>query len=145
MLESKLSIALRALVIGLLLAWSVLPVGMIVLSSFKPTADIFTYPPTVVFAPTLEHYETLWQKWPDFFLCLRNSAVIAVCGMILTVLASALAGYVYSRYRNSALAGSAVFLVAIRLLPPIVATPARPSVSQATAVLLSTPRVESPP
>jgi multiple sugar transport system permease protein len=98
------------------------PVGMIVLSSFKQTADIFTYPPTLVFAPTLEHYETLWEKWPDFFLCLRNSAVIAVCGMVLTVLASALAGYVYSRYRGTALASSAVFLVAIRLLPPIVIT-----------------------
>ncbi len=42
--------------------------------------------------------------------------------MVLTVFASALAGYVYSRYRGSALAGSAFFLVAIRLLPPIVIT-----------------------
>jgi multiple sugar transport system permease protein len=109
-------------VIGLLLIWSVVPVSMIVLSSFKPTPDIFTYPPTLLFEPTLEHYRTLWEKWPDFFLTLRNSAIIALCAMALTVFSSALAGYVYSRYRGSALAGSAVFLVAIRLLPPIVIT-----------------------
>ena len=120
--KSWLSIALRALVIGLLLIWSVVPVSMIVLSSFKPTPDIFTYPPTLLFEPTLEHYRTLWEKWPDFFLTLRNSAIIALCAMALTVFSSALAGYVYSRYRSSALAGSAVFLVAIRLLPPIVIT-----------------------
>src|SRR5579871_3431928 len=108
--ESWTSIAFRTLVIGLLLVWSVVPVGMIILSSFKPTPDIFTYPPTLVFEPTLEHYRTLWDKWPDFFLCLRNSAIIATCGMALTVFSSALAGYVYSRYRSTGLAGSAFFL-----------------------------------
>ena len=44
----------------------------------------------------------------DFFLTLRNSAIIALCAMALTVFSSALAGYVYSRYRSSALAISDV-------------------------------------
>ena len=116
--------------IGLLLIWSVVPVSMIVLSSFKPTPDIFTYPPTLLFEPTLEHYRTLWEKWPDFFLTLRNSAIIALCAMALTVFSSALAGYVYSRYRSSALAGSAVFLVAgpSALSPPIITLPLYPVV-----------------
>lgn len=37
-------------------------------------------------------------------------------------MSSVLAGYVYSRYRNSFLASSVYFMVAIRLLPPIVVT-----------------------
>jgi len=120
--SSRLSVALRVVVVGLLLVWSAVPVAFIVLSSFKPTPEIFVYPPTLFFAPTLEHYRTLWEKWPDFFLTLRNSAIIALSAMVLTVFSSALAGYVYSRYRGAALAGSAFFMVAIRLLPPIVIT-----------------------
>jgi multiple sugar transport system permease protein len=120
--SSRLSIALRAVVIGLLLVWSAVPIALIVLSSFKPTPEIFAYPPTLVFTPTLEHYQTLWEKWPDFLPTLRNSAIIALSAMVLTVFSSALAGYVYSRYRGKALAGSAFFMVAIRLLPPIVIT-----------------------
>jgi len=46
--------------------------------------------------------------------------VIAVLATLLTVTASVLAGYVYSRYRSSAIGASALFMLAIRLLPPIV-------------------------
>ncbi|MCP8938567.1 carbohydrate ABC transporter permease [Alsobacter sp. SYSU M60028] len=122
MRESLASIVARTLVILLLIVWSAVPVALVVLSSFKPTAEIFTYPPTLVFEPTLEHYRTLFEKWPDFIWTLRNSAVIALSATALTLVASVLAGYVYSRYRGGALAGSALFMVAIRLLPPIVIT-----------------------
>ncbi|MBI3370482.1 MAG: carbohydrate ABC transporter permease [Betaproteobacteria bacterium] len=122
MRESAPGIALRAAVIALVLAWSAAPVFLVVLSSFKPTPEIFVYPPALVFAPTLEHYRTLFEKWPDFIWTLRNSAVIALSATLLMVFSSVLAGYVYSRYRGTALAGSAFFMVAIRLLPPIVIT-----------------------
>lgn len=122
MRESAPGIALRAAVIALVLVWSAAPVFLVVLSSFKPTPEIFVYPPTLVFAPTLEHYRTLFEKWPDFIWTLRNSAIIALSATALMVFSSVLAGYVYSRYRGTALAGSAFFMVAIRLLPPIVIT-----------------------
>lgn len=122
MRESRLSIAVRTLVIALLLVWSAAPVFLVVFSSFKPTPEIFVYPPTLIFEPTLEHYETLFEKWPDFIWTLRNSAIIAFSATVLTVFSSVLAGYVYSRYRGTALASSAFFMVAIRLLPPIVIT-----------------------
>ena len=41
---------------------------------------------------------------------------------ILAVLTSAMAGYAYSRFRHRLLAGSAFFLIFIRLIPPIVIT-----------------------
>ncbi len=104
----------------LIVIWSGGPVALIVLSSFKPTPEIFAFPPSLIFEPTLEHYRTLLEKWPDFFKTLGNSAAIAVLATALTVVASLLAGYVYSRYRGKAIAASALFMVAIRLLPPIV-------------------------
>jgi multiple sugar transport system permease protein len=41
---------------------------------------------------------------------------------VLAVIASAMAGYAYSRFRHRVLAGSAFFLIFIRLIPPIVIT-----------------------
>jgi multiple sugar transport system permease protein len=122
MREPPVSVALRAFVIVLLIVWSAVPVFLVVLSSFKPTPEIFVYPPTLIFQPTLEHYETLFEKWPDFIGALFNSAIIALSATALTVVSSVLAGYIYSRYRGSALAASAFFMIAIRLLPPIVIT-----------------------
>ena len=130
MREPLSSVALRSAVVAFVLIWSAAPVFLVVLSSFKETPEIFAYPPSLVFAPTLEHYRTLFQKWPDFIWTLRNSAVIALAATALTVVASVLAGYVYSRYRGRGLAASAMFMVAIRLLPPIVITlPLYPVVS----------------
>jgi multiple sugar transport system permease protein len=122
MREPITSVVARAIVLLLLLVWSAVPVLLVVVSSFKPTPEIFAYPPRLIFEPTLEHYETLFEKWPDFIWTLRNSAVIALGATALTVASSVLAGYVYSRYRGTALASSAFFMIAIRLLPPIVIT-----------------------
>jgi multiple sugar transport system permease protein len=122
MRESLPSLLFRVVVVAFLLVWSAAPVFLVVLSSFKPTPEIFAYPPTLVFEPTLDHYRNLFEKWPDFVWTLRNSAIIALAATALTVVSSVLAGYVYSRYRGRALASSAFFMVAIRLLPPIVIT-----------------------
>ena len=109
-------------VLALALIWSAVPVGFVVISSFKTNAQIFGYPPALIFQPTLVHYQNLLRQWPDFLRTLGNSLVVSVLATVLCVLASVLAGYVYSRYRSGFLAGSAYFMIGIRLLPPIVVT-----------------------
>jgi multiple sugar transport system permease protein len=113
---------LRAVVILLVLIWSGVPIAFVVLSSFKPNQQIFTYPPTLLFTPTLVHYSDLLAKWPDFLRTLGNSFTVTVSATLLCVGASVLAGYVYSRVRNRLAAASAFYMVGIRLLPPIVVT-----------------------
>jgi multiple sugar transport system permease protein len=51
-----------------------------------------------------------------------NSLIVAVGATVLACVASILSGFVYSRYTNRFLAGSVLYLIAIRLLPPIVVT-----------------------
>jgi multiple sugar transport system permease protein len=114
--------ALRAIVIVLVLIWSGVPIAFVVVSSFKPNRQIFTYPPTLLFLPTLEHYRDLLVKWPDFLRTLSNSLAVTVGATLVCVGASLLAGYVYSRVRNRVVAASAFYMVGIRLLPPIVVT-----------------------
>jgi multiple sugar transport system permease protein len=102
--------------------WSLAPIALVVSSSFKPAALIFDVPPKWLFAPTLDNYRLLVSQWPDFFRCLWNSLVVTVGATAVALVASGLAGYVYSRYRGTALATSAYFMVFIRMFPPIVIT-----------------------
>lgn len=106
----------------LIVVWSIAPIALVVSASFKPAKIIFDVPPQWLFEPTLDSYRQLWSEWPEFFRCLKNSLVITLGATLLTVVASSLAGYVYARHQGKALAGSAFFMVVIRMFPPIVIT-----------------------
>ncbi|HTN62837.1 MAG TPA: carbohydrate ABC transporter permease [Devosia sp.] len=121
-LKKVLVAAFKTVMVGIIMVWSLTPILMIVVSSFKVDRDIFAVPFKIGFQPTLDNYATLWSQWGQFFFGLYNSAVITVFATVLAVFASTLAGYAYSRNRHPALSGSAFFLIFIRLFPPIVIT-----------------------
>ena len=114
--------ALRGLALVFVALWSAFPIALVVLSSFKPPRDIFVFPPSWLFEPTFENYTGLVKRWPEFFHHLANSAIVAAGATVLAVGASALAAYVYSRWRSRALTLTAFFMIFIRLIPPIVIT-----------------------
>jgi len=114
--------ALKALAVALILAWSLAPIALILSSSLKPERDIFAIPPSLAFSPTFEHYRALWARWPDFFTALGNSLIITVLATALAIAASLCSGYAYSRFRGRWIDASALFLIAVRLIPPIVCT-----------------------
>ena len=114
--------ALRALALALVTLWSGFPILFLLVSSFKPPRDILAFPPSVLFAPTLDNYRALIARWPEFFDALLNSLGITIGATLLTVVVTTLAGYVYSRVRNRATALSAFFMILIRMVPPIVIT-----------------------
>jgi multiple sugar transport system permease protein len=113
---------LRGAAYVLVTVWSLLPIAFIVSSSFKRQTDIFTYPPRFLFTPTFDNYVTLWTQWDSFFATMGNSLIVALGATLLAGAVSFLAGFAYSRYASRFLAGSAVYMIAIRLLPPIVVT-----------------------
>ena len=112
----------RTVMFGLIIVWSAFPILYIVVSSFKQPKEIFKYPPDIIFTPTLEHYASLATTWNGFFSTIGNSLIVAIGATVLACAASILSGFVYSRYANRLLAGSVLYLIAIRLLPPIVVT-----------------------
>lgn len=114
--------AAKAVAVAAILIWSLFPIAFIVMSSFKPGQDIFAVPPKWVFSPTLRHYQELWAAWPGFFTGLANSMIVTIGATVLAVIASTCAGYVYSREKGRLLDGSVVFLIGVRLIPPIVVT-----------------------
>jgi multiple sugar transport system permease protein len=120
--ERLLVAAGRALAIALILIWSLAPILLIVLASFKPERDIFAVPPTIAFAPTFDHYVLLWTKWAPFFSGLANSLIITIGATLLAIAVSAMAGFAYSRRRTPSMTRSSISLIVVRLIPPIVLT-----------------------
>ena len=57
-----------------------------------------------------------------FFHGLFNSTIITIGATVLAIAASTSAGYVYSRYSSRFLNASVLFLIIVRLIPPIVVT-----------------------
>lgn len=112
----------KAVAVAALLLWSLFPIAFIVMSSVKPGVEIFAVPPRYVFTPTLEHYVALWTQWTVFFDGLINSTIITAGATALAVVASTCAGYVYSRNSSRFLNASVMFLIVVRLIPPIVVT-----------------------
>jgi multiple sugar transport system permease protein len=119
---AALRAVVRTVLFGLIVVWSAFPILYVVLSSFKQQREIFKFPPDLIFTPTLEHYTALATRWTGFFPTLTNSLIIALGATALACVVSILSGFVYSRYTSKLLAGSVLYLIAIRLLPPIVVT-----------------------
>ena len=114
--------ALRHLALAAIVIWSGFPILLVVLASLKPDREIFQFPPEFLFTPTFANYSELFANRPVYLDSLWNSIIITVGATLLTVIASTLGGYVYSRYRNTPLAASAFFMIVIRMLPPIIIT-----------------------
>jgi multiple sugar transport system permease protein len=120
---SKVLVGLgKSTAVGAILIWSLFPIAFIIMSAFKPGQDIFAVPPRFVFTPTLQHYGKLWSEWGMFFDGLFNSAIVTVGATVLAITTSTSAGYVYSRNSSRFLDASVLFLIVVRLIPPIVVT-----------------------
>lgn len=122
MVTGRRNSALRMLLVGagivLLLAWSLLPIYWIAVTSLKPEREIYALPPTLVpAAPTLVHYATVLFKtrFPQF---VRNSFVVALLATIASVTIGTLAAYALTRIRFAGRSLVARGIVAAYLLPP---------------------------
>lgn len=76
-MNDKLVQRLNLLQIAFVALLILLPIAWMVLSSFKPSAEVTAYPPKLLFSPTLENYRTLFGTTP-FLHYTWNSTVITV-------------------------------------------------------------------
>ena len=111
----------KAVALLLIAAWSLGPIALVVLSSVRPDREIFD-PSQTSFTLTADNYVRLVREWGVFFRGMSNSAIVTVGATVLATVASALAGYAYSRRRTAGMATSIAGLVFLRLIPPIVLT-----------------------
>lgn len=119
---SPLRRAGSVLLMTVIVLWSFGPILVAFVSSFKHPRDIFTYVPTVIFEPTLDNYAALIGQWSTFWQAMGNSVIVTIGSALVVVLVSLPAAYAYSRMARPAFALSALFLIAIRMFPPIIVT-----------------------
>jgi len=60
------------------------PIAWMVLSSFKPSAEVIAYPPTLWFAPTLDNYRQLFDTTP-FAHYTWNSGVVTIASTVIGI------------------------------------------------------------
>jgi multiple sugar transport system permease protein len=76
----------------------VMPLVMMLLSSFKSTAEILRVPPTLLpQAPTLDSFRTVLSEAP-YGLWYRNSLVVATAVTAIALFTSSVGGYIFAKF-----------------------------------------------
>jgi ABC-type glycerol-3-phosphate transport system permease component len=100
------------------------PIFMVVSVSFKAPIDIMATPPRWLSSPTFENYAALLGWRPsefqfDLALHFRNSVLAASGATFLSILLGTPAAYAFARQRFRGNQPTLLFLLAVRMLPPI--------------------------
>ena len=89
------------------------PLAWMVLASFKSSQDVTAYPPSLIFAPTLDNYVHLLRTTP-FLDYARNSLIVTAGSTMLGIVLGVPAAYVVSLTRIS---WPALLALAARMAP----------------------------
>jgi multiple sugar transport system permease protein len=88
--------------------WTVVPIALVVLNSFKKAKDIFTTTPKLFFTPTLDNYVNAFTK-ANFGLYYLNSTIVALVSTTIVIVIGTFAAYALTSFRlrgANAIAGS---------------------------------------
>ena len=100
-------------IVGVFLA----PIAWMITTAYKPARDIFSIPPTFVFAPTLANFRSVFHYF-DLVHLVESSLVISLGAAGLSLLIGVPAGYALARARTKWAILLAYFFLAVRTVPP---------------------------
>lgn len=84
-------------------------------SSFKTQVDIISWPPKLIFTPTVQNYVKVFAE-QNFLRYFVNSSIIGVSAVVLSLLMGLPAAYSIARYNQKKLS---IFILVARLMPGI--------------------------
>ena len=109
-------IGLYALLL-LALLWTVVPLGWMVLSSFKRPDDLVSQTPTLFFAPTFQNYVGLFTGGNALGGYITNSILAAGISTLIAVTLGCLAGYGLSRSHFRGKDHVSFWIISTRMAP----------------------------
>jgi multiple sugar transport system permease protein len=110
---------LYALVVALVVV-IMFPFFWMLTMSFKTDADIFAWPPRLLFAPTIGNYVALWDgNFPHSF---ANSAVASAVSTLLAMVIGTPGAYALSRTAMRSEKSVSLLILSSRMAPPIAFT-----------------------
>jgi ABC-type glycerol-3-phosphate transport system permease component len=108
-----------ALLACVLLAVWVVPVAWGLLTSFKSERDVLTYPPLVVFEPTLANYREVLFGAGSILPNLLSSVIVSGAATLLTMALAIPAAYALARLALPARRAGGFYVLATQMLPPV--------------------------
>jgi multiple sugar transport system permease protein len=108
------------LIVLIVLVW-LFPVYWIVMTSLKTRSDIINDTPIFFFKPTLDNYRTIFGPTYQFAVIVQHSYVIATLTTLVVMLLAIPAAYSLARFRTNAARRLALWILSLRMLPPIAA------------------------
>ena len=96
-----------------------IPVIILILTSFKTQVQIFTKTPTLIFMPTLENYRTvLWEQ--GFTRYMVNSLLVGLIATLFTLIIGGFAAYALVRFKFMGRGVISFGTLLLRMIPPAV-------------------------
>ena len=102
----------------LLGAFVLLPLAVMIATSFKSQRQIFDSGFSFFFTPTLENYRAILQG--RFLGYIGNSVIVGVVATLLTLILGTMCAYALSRFRFAGRAPLAIGTLLLRTIPPAV-------------------------
>ena len=87
---------IRHVMIFAVLILFLFPIYWMITTSFKPAADILTYPPKFIFQPTFDNYVYAFEE-ANFGLYIRNTLLVALASTAIAIVLGGLASYSFAR------------------------------------------------
>jgi sorbitol/mannitol transport system permease protein len=94
------------------------PIFWMVLASFKTELGAIATPPQLVFAPTLENYDTILER-ADYLSFALNSVVVSFGSTILALLLAVPAAYAMAFYPSKRTRGTLLWMLSTKMLPSV--------------------------
>ena len=116
--RERLSLIARRLAICVVLVVALAPVVWLFSIAYKPTRDIFASPPTFLFTPTWDNFESVFRYF-NLGALLESSLIIAIGSTALSLLIGVPAGYALARAESPRAIWLAYFFLIIRTVPAI--------------------------
>jgi multiple sugar transport system permease protein len=114
---SRISVALRYVLILLVLAVIVFPIAWMLVTSFKPADAVMVSPPRFLFTPTLGNYvHAIFDK--HFFFYVANTLIVCLLSTMIVTVAGSLAAYSFARF-NVGDGHVLFFILSTKMFPAI--------------------------
>jgi ABC-type glycerol-3-phosphate transport system permease component len=94
------------------------PVVWLFSTAYKPARDVFSFPPSLAFAPTMANFQAIFSYF-DVPQLVRNSIVISGGTTVLSLALGVPAAYALARSRWRWAPAAALFFLAVRMVPPV--------------------------
>ena len=119
-IKTAIAIAFPIILLGLYSFFTFFPLAWSIMASFKTTGQLIRREPLFIFAPTLENYRALFAYGEKFIEYMINSIIVNVVAVGVSLAVGLPMAYSLARFRLKYQDGWAVFILTMRMFPPIV-------------------------